>query len=144
MNHPLPTSTFEDGYALPSTLDSLLVESIDEVLTDLLGRKTREAIYDYIERNYSFNRENLPKNLHKFFELLDQTFGKGSKTIGNAIIKKLFKKLKWEFAKIPGFEFFDYLEAARARIARELIEQAKSDTKEYDSLLSERKSQSVS
>ena len=139
MNHSLPTSTLEDGYALPGTLDGLLVESIDEVLIGLLGRKTREAIYDYIERNYYFNRENLPKNLHKFFELLDRTFGKGSKTIGNAIIKKLFEKLKWEFAEIPGFEFFDYLEAARARIARELIEQAKSGTKEYNPLLCERK-----
>ena len=124
---------------MPGTLDSSIVESVDEVLTDLLGEKTREAIYDYLERNYSFGKEHVPKNLHKFFELLDQTFGKGSKTIGNAIIRKLFEKLDWEFAEIPAFEFFDYLEAVRARIARELVEQAKSGREEYDSLPSERK-----
>lgn len=138
MSHLASAHTLDEGaYApnvLPGTLDDLLVECVDEVLTGLLGRKAREAVYDYLVRNYSISREKLPKNLHKFFELLDQTFGKGSKTIGNAIVRKLFEKLDWEFTEIPGFEFFDYLETARARIARELIEQAKSNREEYDSL----------
>ena len=143
MSHLASTHALdEEAYApnvLPGTLDALLVECVDEVLTDLLGRKAREAIYDYLVRHYSIARENLPRNLHRFFELLDQTFGRGSKTIGNAIVRKLFEKLNWEFTEIPGFEFFDYLESARARIARELIEQAKSSREEFDSLLGERK-----
>jgi len=118
----------------PNTLDDLLLESIDQVLSDLLGTKSREAVYDHLERNYSLAREKIPKDLDRFFALLEETFGKGSKTIGKAIIRKLFEKLGWEFGEIGGFDFFDYLEAVRARIARELIEQAKSANRHYNSL----------
>ena len=118
----------------PKTLDDLVLESVDEVLADLLGRKCKEAIYDHLERNYSIAREKIPKNLQKFFELLEETFGRGSKTIGKAVIRKLFEKLGWEFAEIGPFEFFDYLEAIRARIATELIEHARSANRQYNSL----------
>jgi hypothetical protein len=33
------------------TLGTLIVESIDETLSDLLGARAREAIYDYLERD---------------------------------------------------------------------------------------------
>jgi hypothetical protein len=118
----------------PKTLDDLVLESVDEVLADLLGRKCKEAIYDHLERNYSIDRENIPKNLQKFFELLEETFGRGSKTIGKAVIRKLFEKLGWEFGEVGPFEFFDYLNAIRARIARELIEHAKSANRQYNKL----------
>jgi hypothetical protein len=116
------------------TLDELIFESIDEVLTDLLGRKPKEAIYDYLERNHSLARDMIPKNLRKFIELLESTFGRGCKTICKAIAKRLFDKLGWEFTEIKGFELLDYLEAVRARIARELIEKAKSANHDHTSL----------
>jgi hypothetical protein len=116
------------------TLDDLIFESADEVLTDLIGRKPKEAIYDYLERNYSIARYAIPKNLSKFVELLETTFGRGSATICRAIVRRLFQKLGWEFTEIRGFDFLDYLEAARARIARELIEQAKTENHRHTSL----------
>lgn len=118
----------------PKTLDELIFESTDEVLTDIIGRKPKEAIYDYLERNYSIARYTIPKNLSKFVEVLEATFGRGSATICKAIVRRLFQKLGWEFTEIKGFEFLDYLEAARARIARELIEQAKSANSRHTSL----------
>lgn len=118
----------------PKTLDELVFDSIDEVLTDLLGRKPKEAVYDYLERHYSLARDMIPKNLRKFIELLDMTFGRGSKTICKAIARRLFDKLGWEFTEIKGFELLDYLEAARARIARELIEKAKAANHNHTSL----------
>lgn len=108
------------------TLEDLLVESIDEVLRDLLGTKVREAIYDYLERNYQIARDLIPRNLVTFFTVLDQICGKSSRIIGKAIASRLFAKLGWKFTEVKGFEFVDYLEAAKARIARELIERAKS------------------
>jgi len=111
--------------AAARSLDDLLLLCIDEVLTDLLGKRTREAVYDCLERNYSLSRSDIPGHLNKFFELLEETFGKGSKTIGKLIIKRMFDKLEWKFEDIPGFEFMDYMEAIRRRIARVLIEHAK-------------------
>lgn len=130
---PLPGSMHEQ-VTDPKTLDDLVLESLDEVLADLLGKKCKEAIYDHLERNYSIAREKIPENLQKFFELLEETFGRGSKTIGNAVIRKLFEKLGWEFGEVGSFEFFDYLDAMRARIARELVEHAKSANRQYNTL----------
>jgi hypothetical protein len=108
------------------TLEDLLVESVDEVLRDLLGTKVREAIYDYLERNYKIARDLVPRNLVTFFTVLDEICGKSSRIIGKAIASRLFTKLGWKFVEVKGFEFVDYLEEARARIARELIQRAKS------------------
>lgn len=108
-----------------NTLDALLFECIDETLTDLLGRLTKEAIYDYLERNCSLARNEIPGHLDDFFNLLEKTFGKGSKTIGKVIARKLYAKLEWEFEEIPNFGFVDYLERIRGRIARELLQRAK-------------------
>jgi len=108
------------------TVDSLVGESIDQALDDLLGRRAKEAIYDYLERNYSLARDDISKNMEKFFRLTEETFGRGSRTIARCIVKRLWEKLGWKFEDIIGFEFSDYLEAAKARIARELVQKAKA------------------
>ncbi len=108
------------------TLDSLLGDSMDQVLDELLGRKAKEAIYDYLERNSLVARDDIPKNIEKFFEVTEEAFGKGSRTIAKCVVKRLFKKLEWKFEDLYGFEFQDYLEAARVRFARELLEKAKA------------------
>lgn len=109
-----------------NTLDSLLADSMDQVLDELLGRKAKEAIYDYLERNYLIARDDIPRNIEKFFLLTDQVFGKGSKTIARCIMKRLWEQLGWKFVDVPGFNFSDYLETARARIAREVLERARA------------------
>jgi hypothetical protein len=99
---------------------------MDQVLDELLGRKAKEAIYDYLERNYLVARDDVPKNIDKFLLLTDQLFGKGSKTIARCIMKRLWEQLGWKFTDVSGFEFSDYLEAARARITREVFEKARA------------------
>jgi hypothetical protein len=101
------------------SMDLLLLESIDEVLTDLLGRRTREAIYDYLARNRLIARSEVPKRLDDFFNLMHETFGKGATTIGRVIAKRLYAKLGWEFADLPSFELTDYVDAAKSRLERE-------------------------
>lgn len=119
------TRTFS-SYVRSIRLDNLLRDSIDEVLGDLMGRRAREGVYEYLEKNCSCHREQISEHLPKLFELLEETFGEASKTIGIEIAKRLFEKFGWEFQHKPNFEFFDYLEAARSKVARELVERAKS------------------
>ena len=129
----LPATT-HTGQVSSKTLDDLICEAIDEVLTDLIGSKPKEAVYDYLERNRALSRDRIPKNLPEFVELLESTFGRGSRTICKVIARRLFEKLGWEFTEIRGFELPDYIEAARARIARELIEHAKAANHNHTSL----------
>jgi hypothetical protein len=100
-------------------LDNVLVESIEETLTGLLGIKAREAIYDHLERNHLIARSEIPSHLDDFFRLLEETFGRGSRTIGRAIVRHLFAKFGWEFVEMPSYELSDYLKAVKERLERE-------------------------
>lgn len=114
-----------DPLSQPNTLNDLLLDSIDEALSDLLGTRGRDLIYDHIARNYSFGREDLPLHLNEFLKLLETTFARGSKTICRTIIRRLYSKLGWEFNPVPSFELNDYLQATKARIGHELFERAR-------------------
>jgi hypothetical protein len=124
------SASYVDGGVYPDTtarsVDDLLLQSIDEVLSDLLGRRTREAIYDHLERNYSLARSDIPKHVTKFLELLEATFGKGGKTIWKLIVRRMYEKLEWDFYDNPGYEFLDYMEEIRAKITKSLMDHVKS------------------
>jgi hypothetical protein len=116
-----------NAYGGPDALTKLLSDSIGEALTDLIGTRAREAIYDYIERNHSIARSEIPDHLDELFTLFERNFGVASKTvIGRVIAKKVYTKLDLEFYSIPHFEFIDYLEKIKTRLAREVLDRAKS------------------
>lgn len=113
-------------YSGPGAFTKLLSDSIGEVLTDLLGTRAREAVFDYMERNYSIARHEIPEHLNQFFMLFERNFGTKSKSvIGRAIAKKVHLKLDWQFEPVPNFEFADYIENIRTRIARETFNPAR-------------------
>jgi hypothetical protein len=109
------------------SLDDLLVESIDETLTELLGRQGRAAVYDRLVQNHFFPGREIIRNLDSFLTLLRSTFGRGSEVIGKVILRKLYSKLDWEFVEMPEYEFTDYLRNLRARIAWECIQLARAN-----------------
>lgn len=111
----LPTA-----YSGPHALGSLLCDSIGEALTDLLGARAREAVCDYMKREHSIARNEIPKHLDILFTLFEHNFGARAKNvIGRSIAKKVYAKLDWTFEPIPNFEFADYLERIKTRITRE-------------------------
>lgn len=73
--------------------DRLLLESLDEVLEDLLGKHVRETFYDHLERNYYIGRGDIPNRLGDFLLILERTFGKSGKTIERTVAKRLCTKL---------------------------------------------------
>ena len=109
------------------TLNELVWESVDEVLNGLVGKKPTEAIYDHLERHFSIARDDIPRNTETLFEVVEGLFGhKSGMVISRAIAKRVFVNLGWEFVQVEGFGFSDYIEMARARIARELVQRAKT------------------
>ena len=110
------------AYSGPNAFTNLLSDSIDEALMNLLGSRAREAIYDYMERNYSVARNEIPERLDDLFKLFEGYFGVKSKNvIGRVIARNVYSKLDWEFESIPNFEFGDYLESIRTRVAKEAL-----------------------
>lgn len=104
----------------------MLSDCIDQVLSELIGNKAKEALYDYMERNYAVAREDIPRNFGKFFTLTEEICGKGGKTIARFIMKRLWQRLGWAFADMPDFTFSEFLDATRARITKEAIEKGKA------------------
>ena len=93
-----PPSLLEEIYSKGVTIDKkdidrVFLESLDDVLNDLLGKTVREAFYDHLERNYYMGKEDVPKRLGDFLLILERTFGKSGKTIERAIARRLCGKL---------------------------------------------------
>ena len=101
------------------TFDDLVLESIDQTLTDLVGERTKPIILNYLEKNCSMPHDDIPKKPAMFFTLLEELSGRAGVVIGRAALRKLYLKLGWEFIELPGFKTIDYLEAAKARFSRE-------------------------
>jgi hypothetical protein len=108
------------GWPVSQTkFDKLLLVSVDQALGDLLGNIIRNQIYDHLATKYNYGREDIPRRIEDFYAFLQNTFASASKTVGRTIIRRLFSNLGYEYVNVPGFEFFDYLEAVRARAARD-------------------------
>jgi hypothetical protein len=118
---------------IPKALTNLLSDSISETLTDLLGSRTREAIYDYMERKHFVVRSEIPEHLDNLFTIFEDTFGiNATKVIGRTIAKKVYAKLDWEFESSPNLEFADYLERIKTKITSEASEQSVDDDPESE------------
>jgi len=109
-----------------SSLDELFLESVTETLSDLVGAHARDALFEYFERNCSLPRDQIPKQSRMFFATLEEISGKGGKTIGRAIVRRLFEKLCWDFHEIPGFEPEDYLDTVKSRLKRQFAQEYKA------------------
>jgi len=91
---PLLEAIYSKGVTIDKKdIDRVFLESLDDVLNDLLGKNVREAFYDHLERNYYMGREDVPKRLGDFLLILERTFGKSGKTIERAIARRLCGKL---------------------------------------------------
>lgn len=75
------------------TTDGLVLAVLDEVLADLLGRRVREAIYDYMAREHHIAKEELPNHMDELNTLLESTFGKGAQTIEKKVARRLAEKI---------------------------------------------------
>ena len=102
-----------------SRFDYLLLEAVDESLADLLGRRSRDQIYDHLATQYTYGREDIPLKIRYFYEFLEVMFASASSTVGRTIIRRLSEKLGCEFVNAPDFQFFDSLNTLRERSERD-------------------------
>jgi hypothetical protein len=92
--------------------DLLLLQSIDQALSDLLGRRAKEAIYDYLERRCYMSTDEIPRRLAEFCRILQASFGKGGYTIQKTIARRFYSRLGKSFIDYPGYTLVDYVEKA--------------------------------
>jgi hypothetical protein len=105
--------------------ERLLLGCIDAVITDLLGCKVREAMYDYIAREFSLAREEIPNHLDEFSQSLAKSFGRSAATLERRIERRLYDALDLEITDIPDLSLKEHFERIRSNVDKE---QKKPDT----------------
>ena len=98
--------------------DEALLTSIDTALSVVLSVKVREAVYDYLARELSLAREDIPSHLAQFINLLEKTFGIGAATLQRRIIKVLYQTLGWEAIDVVDFGLTEHFALINAIIER--------------------------
>jgi hypothetical protein len=74
-------------------IDRLILESLDDVLDETLGKPMRQAFYDLLERNYYISRDGIPSQLGDFLLILERNLGKNGKAIRRGIAQRLTQNL---------------------------------------------------
>jgi len=94
-----------------------LVESIDETITDLLGRAVVDALYVRLQTNHSISRDEVPYRLDTLFAILEKILGvRSSQTIAKAIARKVYLKLGLEFTGNPSHTLLEYVDQAKMKL----------------------------
>jgi hypothetical protein len=97
--------------------NDVLVESIDETITDLLSRTVIDALYAHLQTIYSISRDEVPYRLDTLFTTLEKIFGvRSSQTITKAIARKFYLKLGLEFIGNPSRTLLEYVDEAKMKL----------------------------
>ena len=97
--------------------NDVLVESIDETISDLLSRAVVDALYAHLQTFHSISRDRLPDRLDALLTSLVQIFGDhGTETITRAIARKFYLKLGLEFKYNPNRTLLEYVDEARMEL----------------------------
>jgi hypothetical protein len=100
-------------------LRDLLLESIDETLTDLLSARVVDALYLHLQTTHSITRDEVPYRLETLSSTLDNVFGRSHKIICRAIAKKLYAKLGLTFLDNPVERtLIQYVEEAKTKLGK--------------------------
>ena len=94
-----------------------LVDSIDESITDLLGRAVVDALYAHLQTSHAIARDEVPYRLDTLFTALEKIFGvRSSQTITKAIARRFYLKLGLEFTGNPSRTLVEYVEEAKMKL----------------------------
>ena len=96
--------------------DRLLVRSLDESFSAILGEIPKKTFYDGLEKNHAIARNRIPDRLNEFTAALETVFGVAcSKVIVRIIVKRLYSNLGLTFIERPDWRLLDYVTEAKSR-----------------------------
>jgi len=105
--------------------EELLCEAVDEGLSSL-GESAKQAIYYYLEKGFSINRQQIPYKFEDFAIAIEKFFGAGANFLELLILKQLYEKVGAGF-NLKASESVNFLE--RIAVAKQSIEPERLETK---------------
>ena len=92
---------------------TLLTETIDRTLTELLGTKVSQALWSRMSREMLLGKDDVLQHVGKLATFLEDIMGTASKTVERRILKRLYVVLNREYPVPVGFNFEKEIERAR-------------------------------
>lgn len=103
--------------------DEYLIESIDEALTSL-GAPVKNTVYFQLENNFNIPKDEIPKQIDEFTDILHKIFGLGASRLELKFMKNLYAKIQvsierqefeWPLSKwiVDDMSFTDYVHDMR-------------------------------
>jgi len=101
-----------------SEFNSIFHETFDQTISETLGGRVLEALYDGLLTNHGVTRDDLPNRLPTVFAVLSWVFGtEGERTIERAIAHRLCQKFNLTFEENQNHRLEYYREMALRKIA---------------------------
>jgi len=89
------------------SVESLLVEIVNDTLKEILGEDATEIIYDYLKNEFSLGPKEIPRNPEIFSTGLHNFIGSGALALEKAIVENLYSELQLE--RKENFTFSDHV-----------------------------------
>lgn len=84
--------------------DEILLETIDETLSSL-GEPVKNAVYFHLQTNFCINKNEIPKKINEFSDIIRKIFGSGAGRLEIKLMKTLHSKInvtvKWPEYEAP-------------------------------------------
>jgi hypothetical protein len=97
-----------------SEFNSLLLDSVEEALTDVLGTKFTDRFFTLLETELQISKTEIPNRLDKFTSVLSTVFGsRAALVIGRAIAKRFYTRLEIPFVKKDSYTILNYSTEAK-------------------------------
>ncbi len=97
-----------------ASISTLLSESIEAVLGNLLGDRGKQAVYLSLERQ-GLERHRIPEHLSSFEVFLEDNFGRAGGVIERQIAKRFYRVLGLDMVEVPYLGLTDYVDIAFRR-----------------------------
>jgi len=79
--------------------ERLLLQAVDQALSSL-GESPKQAIYFYLDKSFSIEKQEIPQKIEPFKEALEKVFGVGASFLEILIMKRLYEtiggNLEWK------------------------------------------------
>ncbi len=98
---------------LEGMLNETILDTIEDILLDIFGKRSFNVILEVVKENYSLNWKDVPGKAQVFAEALNHVLGVGSIIIQDLIIESLCIKLNTELKWKKAYRFSDYIDQLR-------------------------------
>jgi len=98
--------------------DKILLDVVDQGIRDVFGETAVQFIYDYLDKNSSLGRDDIPKKPEIFVEGLEEMLGSGAKVVEKLILKNLYSHFGVNYQEREGYGFSDYIREIEVKLSR--------------------------